>query len=71
MTRHNDDTAPNTAEPPTIQARHHIDSLRAAICDVTIAHHNYWAWHYVEQIADEQVRAQMQRDLEQLSKQKG
>jgi hypothetical protein len=38
---------------------------------VTIAHHNYWAWHYVEQIADEQLRAEMQHALEQLSKEKG
>jgi hypothetical protein len=70
MSQH-DDTRQHTDEQPNIQARHHIDSLRAAICDVTIAHHNYWAWHYVEQITDEQLRAEMQRVLEQLSKEKG
>jgi hypothetical protein len=70
MSQH-DNTPQHTNEQPTIQARHHIDSLRAAICDVTIAHHNYWAWHYVEQITDEQMRADMQRVLEQLSKEKG
>jgi len=70
MSQH-DNTPQHSTEQPTIQARHHIDSLRAAICDVTIAHHNYWAWHYVEQITDEQMRADMQRVLEQLSKEKG
>ncbi len=70
MSQH-DDTPQTANEQPTTQARHHIDSLRAAICDVTIAHHNYWAWHYVEQITDEQLRATMQRALEQLSKEKG
>jgi hypothetical protein len=67
----NDNAAQQTPNQPNIQAQHHIDSLRAAICDVTIAHHNYWAWHYVEQISDEQVRARLQHALEQLSKEKG
>jgi hypothetical protein len=66
-----EDTPNHTPEQPHIQARHHIDSLRAAICDVTIAHHNYWAWHYIERIADQEERAQMERVLEQLSKEKG
>jgi hypothetical protein len=66
-----DESTQQSAEQPTLKARHHIDSLRAAICDVTIAHHSYWAWHYVEQIADEQVRTPLQHDLERLGKEKG
>ncbi len=55
----------------TVQAIHHVDSLKVAICDVTIAHHSYWAWHYVDKIADPQERARMQARLTEISKQKG
>jgi hypothetical protein len=61
----------NNQQQVVIQARHHTESLGAAVCDVSIAHHSYWAWHYTEQIADPQQRAQVQAELEKICKQKG
>jgi hypothetical protein len=61
----------NDQQEIVTQARHHTESLNAAICDGTIAHHSYWAWYYAEKIAVPQQRAQVQAELEKVFKQKG
>jgi hypothetical protein len=54
-----------------VQARDHTERLNAAICDVSIAHYSYWAWHYADRIEDPEVRAQVQAELEKIARQKG
>lgn len=55
---------------PVVEARSHITSLNAAICAEAVAHHNYWAWYYIEKITDTSLRAALETELTKASQQK-
>ncbi len=50
--------------------RSHIEGMLAALCVEAFAHHNYWAWHYVEKIGDDELRSQLQAEVQTAASQK-